>query len=277
MKSVDFQAIFLSPHFDDVVLSCGGTINLMKRKNIPSTVLTIFAGSPEGNLSTLASWMHKEWKLPYEAIEYRNEENQNALSFLNSKDFSLNFKSSIYRKYSSTGEFLYALKENIFNGNWSDEKSLVKDIVIECQQLLVGMGDLFLIAPLGAGNHIDHILTHIAATQLASKLGGVRLVFYEDLPYAIKPNSLSISIDRLNSPLKTSIFTPLIKDDMLAKQKASNQYQSQLKVNSSSIGVSIEEVINYGNELGRESQFLFSERFWVSDSQTEEYFRLAIQ
>jgi LmbE family N-acetylglucosaminyl deacetylase len=37
------------------------------------------------------------------------------------------------------------------------------------------------IAPLGLGNHVDHLLVHQAATDV---IPGKRLAFYEDLPYA---------------------------------------------------------------------------------------------
>jgi LmbE family N-acetylglucosaminyl deacetylase len=47
--------IYLSPHFDDAVLSCGGLIFEQARQGIPIEIWTIFAGNPPpGPLSMFA-------------------------------------------------------------------------------------------------------------------------------------------------------------------------------------------------------------------------------
>ena len=61
------RLLFISPHMDDAVLSCGGYIGKLADNDYPVMVLTLFCGSPEGPLSPLARGMHDEWKLPLDA------------------------------------------------------------------------------------------------------------------------------------------------------------------------------------------------------------------
>ena len=45
--------IYLSPHFDDAVLSCGGVIFEQSRQGIQTEIWTIFAGSPPHSVFSL--------------------------------------------------------------------------------------------------------------------------------------------------------------------------------------------------------------------------------
>src|SRR5437879_456564 len=41
-----FRHVFLSPHYDDVVYSCGGTLGVLARGGERPLVVTVFAGEP---------------------------------------------------------------------------------------------------------------------------------------------------------------------------------------------------------------------------------------
>ena len=45
----DHRHIFLSPHLDDVVYSCGGTLGVQVSTGIRPLVITVFAGVPSSN------------------------------------------------------------------------------------------------------------------------------------------------------------------------------------------------------------------------------------
>ena len=45
-------SVFLSPHYDDVVLSCGGTVALLVEQGEPPLVLTIFGGEVTDEVTT---------------------------------------------------------------------------------------------------------------------------------------------------------------------------------------------------------------------------------
>src|SRR2546421_8348267 len=46
----NYQHIYLSPHFDDVVYSCGGTIGMQAHSGQRPLVITVFAGVPPSEL-----------------------------------------------------------------------------------------------------------------------------------------------------------------------------------------------------------------------------------
>ena len=70
------RLLFISPHMDDAVLSCGGYIGKLTAYGYPVMVLTLFCGSPEGPLSPLAEALHAEWRLPKDAPAVRREEDR---------------------------------------------------------------------------------------------------------------------------------------------------------------------------------------------------------
>src|SRR5512136_66244 len=54
--------IYLSPHFDDAVLSCGGLIHEQACQGLQTEIWTIFAGDPPpGPLSEFAQQTHVLW------------------------------------------------------------------------------------------------------------------------------------------------------------------------------------------------------------------------
>lgn len=67
---------------------------------------------------------------------------------------------------------------------------IVNEIVHRLRPRLSSPATLF--APLAVGGHIDHRIVHEAARTLAYQLGPtLRLVYYEDLPYALADYSLA--------------------------------------------------------------------------------------
>jgi LmbE family N-acetylglucosaminyl deacetylase len=58
------QHIFLSPHLDDAVLSCGGLLAQLTQQGQAVRVINIFAGIPPANrpLSAFARYQHRQWQ-----------------------------------------------------------------------------------------------------------------------------------------------------------------------------------------------------------------------
>ena len=55
--------IYLSPHFDDVALSCGGLLWEQAQAGEGASVWTICAGEvPAGQLSPFAQSLHERWE-----------------------------------------------------------------------------------------------------------------------------------------------------------------------------------------------------------------------
>ncbi len=58
-----YRHIFLSPHFNDVVYSCGGTLGVQVSSGLHPLVITVFGGPPPANtpLSPFAQQVHGQW------------------------------------------------------------------------------------------------------------------------------------------------------------------------------------------------------------------------
>jgi GlcNAc-PI de-N-acetylase len=55
-------SVFVSPHFDDVVLSCGATVAKLTESGARPTVVTVFGGEiTDEVLSGFARWKHSRW------------------------------------------------------------------------------------------------------------------------------------------------------------------------------------------------------------------------
>src|SRR5258708_37111056 len=106
-------AIFLSPHFDDIVLSCGGVAARLSRMGARCISITIFtAPAPEGEtLSPFAMGMHDEWERSgggsAKAVnEVRRDEERAAMRLLNLETVWLDLPDAPYRR-GPDGRYLY--------------------------------------------------------------------------------------------------------------------------------------------------------------------------
>lgn len=175
--------IFLSPHLDDAVLSCGGLIAAQTDAGIPVEIWTICAGDPPpGLLSNFAQFQHWQWNLGPDAAEARREEDQLAGQRLGARVRHFPVPDAIYRRSGADGESLYASEEAIFGPLAPEEHELIASV----SRLVAGqLGQgAHLVCPLGVGGHVDHRLTRSAAEAL-----GLGLRYYADFPYAQAPEA----------------------------------------------------------------------------------------
>lgn len=185
--------IYISPHFDDAVLSCGGLIWEQTHSGILVEIWTICAGNPpSGPISNYASGMHKTWKTgsAQETVEVRCIEDQNAARRVGATVEHLNIPDAIYRR-SKTGTLFYP--ENIFVEPNPREASLAEEVARELSAKLTPYDTL--VCPLAVGGHVDHRITRMAAQLLNRPLW-----YYADIPYTLKnPDTLAPAIDNMTS------------------------------------------------------------------------------
>ena len=171
------KTIYLSPHLDDVVFSCGGWIWEQTQQGQEVEIWTICAGDPSAEpLSELAASLHQSWNLTDNAVAIRRDEDQEACRVIGAVPKHLPFLDCIYRS-SWEGEPFYQVGEDIFGGLDPREGNLIDEVSATLAELLPR--DVDLIVPLGIGYHVDHELTRKAASRLER-----RLVYYADYPYA---------------------------------------------------------------------------------------------
>jgi LmbE family N-acetylglucosaminyl deacetylase len=170
--------IYISPHFDDAILSCGGLIWEQTKKRIPVEIWTVCAGdAPPGPLSALAVACHWQWGIESaeDVVAARRIENQEAAKLVGANTVNFSIPDCIYR-LSPTGESLYP--EDIFVPIHTIEKNLDGDISIALASELEP--DDTVVSPLAIGGHVDHVLTRLAVEHLDRPVW-----YYADIPYLI--------------------------------------------------------------------------------------------
>jgi LmbE family N-acetylglucosaminyl deacetylase len=185
--------IFLSPHYDDIALSCGGTAALLSAEGRTPEVALIFGEHPDPNqpLTVFAKYHHNLWGMsPDEVIAARRAEERMASIALGTCDRFLPFRDAIYR-----GE-RYLSDDELFGPVKSDEADLHDAIIAE---LRLGQNDApntRIYAPLAIGNHVDHQHAYLAGLELVRREFDVW--FYEDLPYGLKQANVDARLEQIS-------------------------------------------------------------------------------
>ena len=179
--------VYLSPHFDDVVLSCGGLVWDQVRAGATVEVWTVCAGSPPAGepLSDFALSLHERWDTGSQAAEARRAEDRQALAHLGAVPAYYDLPDCIYRRLPG-GSWLVNSEEDLWQPVHPLETGLVQRLAAWLQRELTP--DDQLVSPLTLGNHVDHFLTRAAAEEAALR-GGCALAYYADYPYAVEPRS----------------------------------------------------------------------------------------
>src|SRR5687768_4772628 len=92
--------VFLSPHYDDIALSCGGTAALLAQFGRQPEVALIFGDHPDPDapLTAFAQAMHNQWGLDAaQVITGRRAEEATAGRVLGTRAVFLPFRDAIYR------------------------------------------------------------------------------------------------------------------------------------------------------------------------------------
>ena len=187
--------IYISPHFDDAVLSCGGLIFDQARAGIPVEIWTIFAGDPPpGPLSEFARVNHKLWGTTTgeETVAMRKAEDEQAAGIVGAIPVHFDIPDCIYRR-SPAGEYLYT--ETVVTSPHPADKRLPRRSAVALKSEL--RKDDTLVSPLSLGGHVDHVLARQAAESLHKPLR-----YYADIPYLLNsPQTLNPAVARLESDL----------------------------------------------------------------------------
>jgi len=175
--------IFLSPHFDDVALSCGGLLHHLSRQGRAVEVWTIMGGfPPEDIFSDFAQKMHLEWGMTgAEVVRVRRGEDNAACQVMTAQLRHFDWLDAIYRQELTTGLPMVSNNDELFGK--SPETELVQQIK---DMLLLEIPEgAKLVIPISLGNHIDH-----RAVRQAGELSGRVDLYYADYPYVLKdPNN----------------------------------------------------------------------------------------
>ncbi len=188
--------IYLSPHFDDAVLSCGGLIWEQSRRGIPVEVWTICAGdAPPGSLSPQAENCHRDWgtSSAEATLLQRRNEDRAALQIVGASGHHFLVPDCIYRR-SPQGEVLYPDR---YQGERHPAETALPSRLASEMEGRIRPGDR-LVCPMTVGGHLDHRLTREAAEQL-----GRPLQYYTEIPYLLDyPEELQSALSHMHGRIQ---------------------------------------------------------------------------
>jgi len=253
--------IFLSPHFDDVVYSCGGTLAVQVSNGLTPLVITVFGGIPPAGLevSPFAFQIHREMGAANQdaatIVSNRRKEEANALEYLHANYLWLDYLDAIYRGtppyYTSQQELIDG---DVHPGDMSIDKELAQTLVSLHERL----PDTVWYAPLGVGRHVDHQIVASAADRLIQR--GATVKFYEDFPYILQEGALEARLQELGGTLEPAYVE---MSEMLPQRlEASDMYPSQIVLNFGSRANMRKTMEDYTHGI-RPTKTVHLERFWM--------------
>jgi LmbE family N-acetylglucosaminyl deacetylase len=216
--------LFLSPHYDDIPLSCGGTVTSLAARGVRPEIALIFGDypDPDAPLTSFAERLHDEWGLAAgEVIDARRAEEAAASALIGATDIYLPFRDAIYRGSS------YVSDELLFADPVEAEAELPQAIVDALDLSVPSGGELHVYAPLGIGRHVDHQVAFQAGRLLHES--GVRVRFYEDLPYALEAPHVTRRMDDLRGQVENAEKVP-VEEVWQTKIEAIMAFPSQVGV-----------------------------------------------
>lgn len=229
LKNLDLskyeRLVVLSPHLDDAALSCHGLLEAV-RKKIPRLVITVCCSQPPKPGLNKKTRGRRGFAPP----KQRRAEDIAAMEAMKCSFVHLGFPDAIHRRSASSGDFVYTSEGTRSGQLRLDDANYIEELYLIISRLCCNMGPLILVAPLGIGGHVDHIICAQIAMRLVK--ANIKLLFYEDLPYVWrgtqpneKPYDAKKAFERLGV-LPGSKFS--VEVDEYKKASVMKCYESQL-------------------------------------------------
>lgn len=267
--------LFLSPHADDVPLSCGGLVSQLARRGEQVHIVSLMVADPPPILpeSLFLKDIHARWEAGENPYAVRRQEDTQAVRHLGATIHFGNWHDCIYRT-DSKGHALYQNDDELF-GNIKQEDPLNRaDLVIP----EIGHIDCIYL-PLGTGNHVDHQLVRNKALEWAMRPNNSLEVFgYEEYPYSSEAGEVLHSHGgenvRLSGAKATQTALQAISYDIeLAVQRLSVAditqkieallfYQSQISTFWDSAEIMRKRIWENAQFVGQAHGVVYAERLW---------------
>lgn len=224
------QWIYLSPHLDDVALSCGGLLWEQAQAGDRPSVWTICAGDPPpGEFSAFTQALHTRWQTGPQAVALRRAEDRLSCQRLSAEFRHFTIPDCIYRRVESIdptsrqtfASFPYASETSLFGPVHPAEAGLRKALSAQLAAETPAQAEV--VCPLALGGHVDHRLVRQAARKLENP--SRRLWYYADYPYVLR------NAHRLNQLRRRgweSIQFPISPAGLLAWRESIAAHASQI-------------------------------------------------
>jgi LmbE family N-acetylglucosaminyl deacetylase len=218
------HAVFISPHLDDAVFSCGALMLALQKQGISCTVLTVFTQADESSQTLSARSFLRQ--IGYSSAEQlyakRRAEDMEVLKSMGVKCIHLGEVDALWRKKSKTSgiqkilaailpEFSHVYpvyKFHILSGKIRIGDTLLISHLAKLLQTHVDR-DTVVFCPLSIGGHVDHMVVTRACEDMSHPL-----VYWADIPYVARPGHKV-------SPVKTdALIQKKMNDTQLLIKKA---------------------------------------------------------
>jgi LmbE family N-acetylglucosaminyl deacetylase len=183
--------VFLSPHPDDAVLSCGALMAWLAGC-CPVTVVTVFtAASPPPHTRAARNFL-RSCAIPdaLALFEARRAEDREVLAVLGASPVHLGYTDALFRRRTAGGGRLLpelvhrypTYRFDIAKGRIArGDRALIDELAGAVAEQVAGAGAGWVFGPVGVGRHVDHLIVRAAAERLA----GRTVVYYADFPYTL--------------------------------------------------------------------------------------------
>ncbi len=195
----------LAPHLDDAVLSCGALITYAASRTAV-TVTTFFTEGGQGPYTMSARrYLRQVGERHAEALyQQRRAEDRAALEPLGITCAHAGLTEALFRRrpVSRTRSGLARMLPELAHAYPSYRAHVTSGRIADADvgtlrearaviQRVAEPGPQLVLAPLGVGGHVDHVLVHTAAES-----SGIRVVYYSDFPYNQRDPAHDASVHR---------------------------------------------------------------------------------
>jgi LmbE family N-acetylglucosaminyl deacetylase len=257
--------LFLSPHADDIPLSCGVTVQQLVEQGERCVVYTLCDGDPPNPPpdTPIVNQLHARWEAGAQPMRIRREEDDTALRILGVSDVIHGLLWDCIYRTDSDGNALYAA---------TDSYAGVVDPRDPLRQQLASLSLPFanqithLHAPAAIGMHIDHQIVRDWALNLKVQMPHIELSFYEDYPYAEDPVATDTALRYLNTRISKLDLRVISASDANIRVKLDSirAYVSQLNSFWTSDEEMVETITRFMQLSGQRSGIdPLAERAWV--------------
>lgn len=227
--------LFLSPHLDDAILSCGGVMHRLSEQGERVIILTVMAGEPQDTEvdSPVLRSIRSQWNDGENVFAARRTEDAQAAQQLGAQVYHLAFAECAFRGATcGTGEriALYPQYDSPFGEiNEADDARIGL-----LQTLLPFEGITAIYAPLCVDDHVDHRLVRDWGLVLTGSHDAPALRFYEEFPHSRSKAALQRVQNFYHRQLPALVMEQAVialsEDDVAAKLRAMRCYHSHLQV-----------------------------------------------
>ena len=199
-------ALFVSPHLDDAIYSCGGTLARLSAEGWRTVLATVFTRSvPNPTGFALECQLDKGLSADADYMALRRKEDLVAAGRASVGELLwLDHPEAPHRGYESAPALFQRVRpgDDIYTG-----------ISVDLRRLVYHYDPEVVFVPQALGGHVDH--QHVVRAALESA-PVERILWYRDLPYAIRnpdartspllPSGLTETSEDISSSLETKLY-----------------------------------------------------------------------